>query len=106
MMNKKPKEKMIEKWKLILSLTDWDITTQAIDPNAVTYDNDIPIEERFYIGVSPNHTSKTATIYHDRELTERDIIHELLHVRNPSWGEDRVNKVEKVLYYSYKQKQI
>lgn len=90
-MNKKSKEKMIEKWKHILSLTDWDITAQAIDPNAVTYDADIPIESRYYIGVLPDHESKTATIYHDRELTEEDIVHELLHIAHPDWTEDQVN---------------
>ena len=73
---------MINKWKKILSLNDWEFITESIDPSAVTYDDDCPIEDRYYVGVEPNHDTKTATIYHDRELTERDIIHELLHVRS------------------------
>lgn len=31
-----------------------------------------------------------ATIYHTRILTLEDIVHELLHVQNPSWTESRV----------------
>jgi len=37
-------------------------------------------------------------LYHDRDLTERDVIHELLHVRYPDWTEDQVNQVEELLY--------
>ena len=89
---------MINKWKKILSLNDWEFTTESIDPNAVMYNDDCPIEDRYYVGVEPNHDTKTATIYHDRELTERDIIHELLHVRYPIWTEDQVNEAEELLY--------
>ncbi len=31
-----------------------------------------------------------ATIYHTRALTVEDIVHELLHVQNPSWSESEV----------------
>ena len=83
---------MIEKWKLLLKLHDWDITTVAIDPKQVTYDDDCPQEDRYFIGVQPDHDIKRALIYHDRELTEEDVIHELLHVRYPDKSEDWVNK--------------
>jgi hypothetical protein len=89
---------MINKWKKILSLNEWEFTTESIDPNAVMYNDDCPAEDRYYVGVEPNHDTKTATIYHDRELTERDIIHELLHVRYPIWTEDQVNEAEELLY--------
>jgi hypothetical protein len=35
--------------------------------------------------------TKEAVIYHDRDLTEEDIVHELLHVKYPDWTEDQVN---------------
>ena len=89
---------MIEKWKKILSLGDWIVTTESIDPNAVTYDDDIPQKDRYYVGIQAHHIKKIATIYHDRDLTERDIIHELLHVRYPLWTEDEVNEEEELLY--------
>ena len=90
--------KMINKWKNKFLLNDWTITTESIDANAVLYDDDCPIEDRYYVGVSPDHNTKTATIYHDRPLTERDVIHELLHVRYPEWTEDQVNEQEVILY--------
>lgn len=89
---------MIDKWKRRLLLDDWTIVTESIDPKAVTYDSECPTEDRYYIGIQPNHETKTATIYHDRELTERDVIHELLHVKYPEWLEDQVNEAEELLY--------
>jgi len=89
---------MIDKWKSLLSLNDWIVITESIDPKSVTYNSDCPAEERYYIGVSTKSDIKTATIYHDRPLTERDVIHELLHVRYPNWTEEMVNEVEELLY--------
>lgn len=89
---------MINKWKKLLLLGDWDIRVESINPNAVMYDSDCPSEERYYVGVQPDHNTKTATIYHDRELTERDVIHELLHIKFPKWSEEQVNEMEGILY--------
>jgi len=89
---------MIEKWKHILSLDNWSITTESIDPDAVMYDDSCGNEERYYIGVSADHNNKIAIIYHDRQLTEEDVVHELLHVSFPDWSEDQVNlETEKLL---------
>jgi hypothetical protein len=92
---------MIDKWQKILSLEDWTIVTEPIEPDSVTYDADCPIEDRYYVGVHTKHlpgfNKQIATIYHDRALTERDVIHELLHVRYPHWTEDQVNEVEELL---------
>ena len=89
---------MINKWKKLLLLDDWDIRVESINPNAVMYDSDCPSEERYYVGVQPDHNTRTATIYHDRELTERDVIHELLHIKFPKWSEEQVNEMEGILY--------
>jgi len=89
---------MIDKWKTILSLDNWIITTERIDPGQVMYDTDCPSEDRYYVGICSVINSKMAVLYHDRDLTERDVIHELLHVRYPDWTEDQVNQVEELLY--------
>jgi hypothetical protein len=89
---------MIDKWRTILSLDDWIITTESIDPKSVTYDMDCPSEDRYCVGIVSHGEIKEAILYHDRELTERDVIHELLHVRYPDWKEDQVNQVEELLY--------
>lgn len=89
---------MIEKWKHILSLDSWSIVTEKIDPDAVMYDESCGNEDRYYIGVSADHNNKSAIIYHDRQLTEEDVVHELLHVKYPDWSEDQVNlETEKLL---------
>ena len=59
---------------------------------SVVYDPEIPEEARYYVGVQVDRDTHIATIYHDRDLTEEDIIHELLHVKYPDWSEDQVNK--------------
>ena len=89
---------MIDKWKKLLLLDEWTIVTESIDPDAVMYDSECPAQDRYYVGIQPDHKTKTATIYHDRELTERDVIHELLHVKYPEWSEAQVNETEELLY--------
>ena len=88
---------MIEKWKTILALEEWTITTEAIEKKSVTYEGGVPAWERYFVGVEPNHNNKTAVIYHDRELTEEDVVHELLHIAHPKWSEWQVNTVTKLL---------
>lgn len=89
---------MISKWKNILKLNEWNITTKEIDPTSVTYQDDVPEEDRYFVGIMPSEDSLHATIFHDRKLTERDIIHELLHVRYPEWTEEQINEAEEILY--------
>ena len=89
--------KAIKKYKKLLSLEDWEIYTKRILKEQVTYDADVSNEDRYFIGVKPNHNNKTATIYHDRDLTEEDIAHELLHVKFPSVSESDINELTKIL---------
>ncbi len=85
-------------WTDTLGLSGWSITTAAIGKEAVTYADDVPIEDRYFVGVQANEEKMRAIIYHDRPLTEEDIVHELLHVKNPDWSEDQVNaETEKLL---------
>ena len=82
---------MVKYWQNKLGLNAWTIKVERIDDSQVTYPDDCVGDEKYYIGVEPNHKTKEATIYHMRDLTEEDILHELLHVANPSKSEDWVN---------------
>ncbi len=80
---------LIDKWKNKLGLTDWVITTEAISNSQVMYPNDLDLKE--FIGITIDSENKFGIINHTRALTSFDVIHELLHVKYPSWTEEEVN---------------
>ena len=87
---------MINKWLKKLELTEWTVRLESLDNEQVLCD--CPPEDCYFVGVKYDSTTKHAVIYHDRDLTEEDIVHELLHVKNPFWSEDQVNsETEKLL---------
>jgi hypothetical protein len=89
---------MIDKWIKELGLAQWSINTKQINPQSVTYPDDIPAKDKFFVGIMSQEEALCATIFHDRDLTEEDIVHELLHVKYPDWSEDQVNiETEKLL---------
>ena len=86
---------MIDKWLKKLELTDWAITLESLDNEQVLCD--CPPEDCYFIGVEYDSDLKNAVIYHDRNLREEDIVHELLHVKYNDWSEDQVNAETKRL---------
>ena len=89
---------MIDKWISKLGLGAWTIKTKSIPKESVMYPNDCVANERFFVGITANQNTLEGIIYHDRPLTEEDIVHELLHVKYPDWSEDQVNiETEKLL---------
>ena len=80
----------IEYWKKKLGLQHLSIVTELIDRKQVMFPDDISNEDRYFIGVSLK--GREAIISHDRDLTEEDILHELLHLANPDKSEEWVNK--------------
>jgi hypothetical protein len=86
---------MIDKWLKKLELTDWTITLEPLDKEQVVCD--CPPEDCYFVGVKYDCNTKHAVIYHDRELTEEDVVHELLHVKYNDWSEDQVNAETKRL---------
>tara|TARA_R110001592_G_scaffold39310_3_gene129331 strand:- start:383 stop:673 length:291 start_codon:yes stop_codon:yes gene_type:complete len=80
---------MINKWKKILELDDWVIHTEAIRKEQVQYPDDLELKE--FVGISINHDDKYGLINHTRDLTDFDVIHELLHCKWPTMSEDAVN---------------
>ena len=84
-------------WINALNLKIWVITTEEILPEQVTYGDYVPQKDRYFVGIEIDKENKIGTIYHDRELTEADIIHELLHVKYPSKDEDWINTTENII---------
>ncbi len=68
---------LIEHWKPILQIEDWEITTQRIESGQIDYD-----DQNYFIGIERNFDNQTAIIYHDVDLYEEAIVHELLHIKH------------------------
>ena len=90
---------IIKKWQDYLDLNDWKITTNEIEKEQVMYDEDVTEDDRYFIGVETNNNVKSAVIYHDRDLYDEAVVHELLHVKYPKWSEEKVNKeTDNIMY--------
>lgn len=89
---------LINKWQLKFKINDWQIKTKRIKPEQIEYNG-----ENYFIGIERDFKNKKGIIYHDIDLDEESIIHELLHVRNPEKNEDWVNTVtNQILNYESK----
>jgi hypothetical protein len=88
---------LVNKWQSKLNLKEWNFITEEILPEQVVYNNDCPVKDRYFVGIEIDKENKVGTIYHDRELTEADIIHELLHVKYPNKSEDWINITECII---------
>ena len=88
---------LVHKWQSKLNLKGWSFLIDEIQPNQVVYDNDCPVKDRYFVGIEIDKENKIGTIYHDRELTEADIIHELLHVKYPDKDEAWINTTENII---------
>jgi hypothetical protein len=89
---------IILKWQVAFGIQDWNITTKRINPDQVTYIEEVPLSDRYFIGIQPDFNTLTAVIYHDRDLYEEAIIHELLHVRYPSKTEEWIDSQTTKIY--------
>ena len=94
----------VEYWMDKLDLTGWIITTEAIDKKSVTYADDVPDSDKYFVGIQIDididydKESMQARIYHDRPLTDEYIVHELLHVKYLEWSEDQINiEMERII---------
>ena len=86
-------EELIVKWQKHLGLLDWTILTKRIDPKQVMYNG-----EDYFIGIAIDLDTLCGIIYHDIDLYEEAILHELLHIRYPSEDEDWIeNKTNEIL---------
>ena len=89
---------MIKEWQEKLQISNWVITTEKIDPKQVVYEG-----ETYFIGISIDWDNLSGVIYHDIDLTEEAIIHELLHIRYSTENEDWINETTaQYLHSKYK----
>ncbi len=93
-------KEIINKWRSLLNIES-KITTRSIDKEQVLIDEDIPDEDRYFVGVYKIHNKKYEII-HDRDLRQDDIVHELLHVKFPSMSEKTVNTLTPILLKIWK----
>ena len=84
-------QNILESWKRKMGLSDWQISIVNISPNQVLYPRDIG-KDKYFIGVAQDYNLKRAVIYHDVELNEESIVHELLHIVYPTKSESWINK--------------
>ena len=89
---------MIKEWQEKLQIPNWVITTEKIDPKQVIYEG-----EKYFIGISIDWDNFSGVIYHDIDLTEEAIIHELLHIRYATKDEDWINDTtQQYIHSKYK----
>jgi len=86
---------MIKEWQAKLQIPHWVITTERIDPEQVMYAG-----EDYFIGISIDWDNLSGVIYHDIDLTEEAIIHELLHIRYSTENEDWINETTRQYIHS------
>ncbi len=68
----------IRKWMRYFNIFDWVIKTERIQPDQVMYNG-----ETYFIAIERDFEKSSATIFHDINLTEVAIVHELLHIVYP-----------------------
>jgi hypothetical protein len=75
----------ISKWQGRFGISEWDVSTEEIDLKKVSVEYN---GHTYFVGVFRDFDNKTAVIYHDIELDEESIIHELLHIVFPKPNSD------------------
>jgi hypothetical protein len=87
-------ENRIKHWQKKLGILDYEIQTEYISIFQVI-DTFSSIGNSF-LRIHADHINKKAFLYHTRRLKE-DILHELLHVRHPSWSESQITQKTNLL---------
>lgn len=79
---------MLAGWQARLGLASYRIELERISIFSVC--DELCRVGNSLVGVVCDHERRRATIFHTRRLTCADVVHELLHVRHPSWSEAEV----------------
>lgn len=88
-------KELIKEWQDKLEILHWNITTERIDPKQVIHDG-----EDYFIGIVRDWDNRKGIIYHDIDLYEEAIVHELLHIRYSTENEDWINETTRQLLHS------
>ena len=86
---------IIKECQTKLEISHWSITTEKIDPEQVIYNG-----EKYFIGIAIDWDTLKGVIYHDIDLDEESIIHELLHIRYSTENEDWINETTRQYIHS------
>ena len=70
---------LINKWRILLGISDWVILCEPISENQVVDDLKGGTSGHEFVGIYIDRKNRIGTIYHTRKLNKNDIIHELLH---------------------------
>lgn len=71
----------------LLDITDYTIYTEKVSRDQVTADDG----NREFVGICVNQEEKICFLYHTRDLTDEDVVHELIHVAYPEFTEEEVS---------------
>ena len=76
---------LIKYWQEVFNIPDWKVNTEQIDLENVSIEW---AGETYFVGITRDFDTKQATIYHDIDLVEESIVHELLHIVFPEPQKD------------------
>ena len=86
----------LSNWQKKLQLQHYRIVCERISIHQVCDNNHKRGHE--FVGICTDHANCSACLYHTRKLRLDDIVHELLHVKYPSWTEEQINnETERIL---------
>ena len=95
----------IEKWQEKLKISQYSIYCERISKFQVS--NDFFERGHEFVGISTDHQTFQACLYHTRKLKTADIVHELLHVKYPQWSEEQVNnETKRLMMQKYVRKEV
>ena len=84
---------LLQKWKTRLRISG-TVILRSISKSQVVYHPSVPLRDRYFVGISLD--TDPPIIYHSRDLTEEDILHELLHLKVrwlPEWVINLITKI-------------
>jgi hypothetical protein len=85
---------VIRAWLVRLRIEGWTVSTNKIDPGSVDYN-----DQDYFIGIGRDFENKTGVIYHDIDLVEESIVHELMHIKYVQLPNQSYEDYERFIVY-------
>jgi hypothetical protein len=71
----------------LLGIADYTIYTEKVSKDQVSAEDG----NKEFVGICVNWEKRIGFLYHTRELTDEDVVHELIHLAYPTFTEEEVN---------------